>query len=266
MLNKRSALSIYVMPHPDPDSDHLQSVIRAFRIVNRLEENEGMTMTELAEAFDLPRSTAHIYLKTLVETGYVVKEDKKYHLGFRFLKHGGYVRHRLRIYQAAKSEVDVLARRTGEVTDFGIQENGQRVLVYKSEGPDGVTQKPVTGDYAYMHMTALGKAMLATFDEERVEAIVDEHGLPQATQHTIDNLAELHEELDRIRERGYSVENQERRRGIRAVGVAIDFDEDVPSAISISGPMSKLTDERIDELQEEIYDSVNIIEIKIRNY
>lgn len=253
-------------PDADPESDHLQSVGRAFAIVEALEENEGMTMSELADAFDLPRSTAHIYLKTLVETGYVVKQGEEYHLGFRFLKHGGYVRHRLRIYQAAKSEVDALARRTGEVTDFGIEENGERVLIYKSEGPDGVTQKPVTGDYAHMHMTALGKAMLATFDEDRVDEIVDEHGLPQATQHTIDNRADLHADLDRVRERGYSVENQERREGIRAVGVAIDFDEDIPSAISISGPMSKLTDERIDELQAEIYDSVNVIEIKIRNY
>lgn len=250
----------------DSDSDHLQSVVRAFDIVDALEENEGMTMSELATAFDLPRSTAHIYLKTLVETGYVVKQDEEYHLGFRFLKHGGYVRHRLRIYQAAKSEVDALARRTGEVTDFGIEENGERVLIYKSEGPDGVTQKPVTGDYAYMHMTALGKAMLATFDEERVDEIIDEHGLPKATQYTIDDRSELHADLDRVRERGYSLENQERREGIRAVGVAIEFDEDVPSAISISGPKSKLTDERIVELQEEMHDSANVIEIKIRNY
>lgn len=256
------------MAHSDDESDpnYLQSVVRAFEIVDALEQNEGMTMSELATEFELPRSTAHIYLKTLVKTGYVVKHGEEYHLGFRFLKHGGYVRHRLNIYQAAKAEVDALARRTGEVTDFGIEEQGERVLIYKSEGPDGVTQKPVTGDYAHMHMTALGKAMLSTHDTERVDEIIDQHGLPKATQYTIDDREALHEDLDRIRDRGYSLENQERREGIRAVGVPIDFEEAVPSAISISGPMSKLTDERIEELQEEIRDSVNVIEIKMRNY
>lgn len=250
----------------DGEGDYLQSIDRAFRILEALEENEGMTMSELADEFDIPRSTAHIYLKTLEKTGYIIRNDNEYHLGLRFLKHGGYARHRLRIYQAAKSEVDALARRTGEAVDLGIEENGKRVLVYKSEGPDVVTQKPVTGDYAHMHMTALGKAMLSEFEEERVNEIIDEHGLPKSTQYTIDNRTDLHAELDRTRERGYSLENQERREGIRAVGVPIGLDSEMASALSISGPMSKLTESRIDELQQHIHDSINVIEIKIRNY
>jgi len=248
------------------DSEQLKSVRQSFNIIEVLEVNGGMTMTELADEFDLPPSTAHVYLQTLVDTGYVVRDGDEYHLGFRFLKHGGYVRYRFDIYQAAKSEIDDLARRTGEVVDFGIIENGKRVLVYKSDGPNGVTQKPVTGDYAYMHMTALGRAMLATLSDEHVEEIVDEHGLPKATQYTIDDREELLEELDTTRKRGYSIENQERREGIRAVGAAIGRDDERPSAISISGPMSKLTDERIEELQEEIHDSINVVQIKMRNY
>lgn len=254
------------MSESEADDDYIRSVERAFRIVEALEQNEGVTMSELAAKLDIPQSTAHIYLKTLQKTGYLVRDDNEYNLGLRFLKHGGYVRHRLQVYQAAKSEIDALAHRTGEVVDFGIEENGKRVLVYKSEGPDVVTQKPVTGDYAHMHMTALGKAMLSILDEERVNEIVDEHGLPKATQHTIDDRADLHAELDRTRERGYSLENQERREGIRAVGVPIDLDDEMTSALSISGPMSTLTESRIDELQEQIHDSVNVIEIKIRNY
>lgn len=248
------------------DDDTIRSVERAFRIVEALERNEGLTMSELATELDIPQSTAHIYLKTLQKTGYLVRDDNEYSLGLRFLKHGGYVRHRLQVYQAAKSEIDALAHRTGEVVDFGIEENGKRVLVYKSEGPDVVTKKPVTGDYAHMHMTALGKAMLSILDEERVDEIVDEHGLSRATQHTIDDRADLHAELDRTRERGYSLENQERREGIRAVGVPIDLDDEMTSALSISGPMSVLTESRIDELQEQIHDSVNVIKIRIRNY
>lgn len=248
------------------DSYHLKSVWKAFDIIEALEANEGMTMSELASEFDMPQSTAHVYLKTLDEAGYVVRQKDEYHLGFRFLKHGGYVRHRHHIYQAAKSEIDTLARRTGEVVDFGIEESGKRVLVYKSEGPESLTRNPVTGDYAHMHMTALGKAMLATFDEERINEIVSRHGLPRATRYTIDNRGDLHAELDRTRERGYSIENQERREGIRAVGVSIEPEEDVLGAISISGPMSQLTDDYIETLQQEIHDSINIMKININKY
>lgn len=258
--------------NPPPGSNQesgakrLKSVERAFAIIETLEKRNGMTMKEVSNIVDLPRSTAYIYLKTLEEVGYIIKEGEEYHLGFRFLKHGGYARHRLQIYQAAKTEVDDLARRTGEVVDFGIVENGKRVLIYKSEGPDGVTQKPVTGDYAHLHMTALGKAMLATFDDDRVDSIVDEHGLPKATEHTIGEREELFATLDRTRERGYSLENEERREGIRAVGVAIPYGGDVPCAISISGPMSKLNDSRIETLHPQMEDSANMIQVKIRNY
>lgn len=248
------------------DSGRLKSVRRSFEIIETLEVNEGMTMSELADEFDMPASTAYVYLQTLVDTGYVVQDDDEYHLGFRFLKHGGYVRHRLDIYQAAKSEVNDLARRTGEVVDFGIMENGRRVLVYKFEGPEGVTQKPVTGDYAHLHMTALGKAMLATLSNERVAEIVDEHGLPKSTQYTIDDREDLFKELERTREQGYSVENQERREGIRAVGVSVEREDGPPAAVSISGPMSRLSDERIEELQAELHNTVNVIQIRMRNY
>lgn len=251
---------------PADDSDLLKSVVRAFKIVDMLERNEGMTVSELADAIDAPRSTAHIYLKTLREVGYVIREDNEYQLGLRFLKHGGFVRHQFDIYQAAKSEVDDLARRTGEAVDFGTMENGKRVLVYKSEGPDVVTQKPVTGDYAHMHMTALGKAMLATLDDDQVVNIIEEQGMPKATQHTIDNQEDLLAELEQIREEGYSVEDEERRDGIRATGAAIERGSERPCAISISGPKSRLTDENIIKLQDEIRDSINVIQIKLQNY
>jgi DNA-binding IclR family transcriptional regulator len=142
------------------------------------------------------------------------------------------------------------------------------VLLYKSEGPEGVTQKPVTGEYTHMHMTALGKALLTTQSDERVDEIIDTHGLPAATQHTITDRDELFEELEAIREQGYSVEDQERREGIRAIGVPIhDDDGGAIGAVSISGPVSKLTDERIsEELLEQIRNAVNIIEIRHRNY
>lgn len=246
----------------------ISSVGRAFNIVESLERMDGARVSELADELDLPRSTAHVYLKTLREAGYVVQDGDRYQLGLRFLKHGGYTRHRLNIYQAAKSEVDELSRRTGEVCDLGIEENGKRVLLYKSEGPEGVTQKPVTGEYTHMHMTALGKALLSVLPRERVEAIVDRHGLPRATQHTISTREELFEELTETRERGYSLENQERREGIRAIGTSIrNTQGDAIGAISISGPMSKLTDERLqDELAQEIANSTNIIEIKHKNY
>lgn len=246
----------------------IKAVDTGFNIVESLEELGGATVSELSSHLDMPASTAHVYLQTLKDAGYVVQEENTYRLALRFLKHGGYTRHRLDIYQAAKSQIDELSNETGEVVDLGVEENGKRVLVYKSEGPEGITQKPVTGEYTHMHMTALGKALLACLPDARVDEIIDMHGLPPATHHTITDRDELFTELETVREQGYSLENQERRDGIKAIGVPIrDDDGQAIGAISISGPKSRLTEERIsNELLEQMRDAVNIIEIRQKNY
>lgn len=248
--------------------NRINAVENAFTVVESLENLDSGTVSELADYVGMPKSTASVYLKTLQEAGYVVQEGDEYRLSLRFLKHGGYARHRLDIYQAAKPQIDELSNETGEVADLGIEENGKRVLVYKSEGPEGITQKPITGDYTHMHMTALGKALLAWLPEERVDEIVDTHGLPPATQFTITDREELLEELATIRKQGYALEDQERREGIRAIGVPIqDNDGHAIGAISISGPMSKLTEKRIsNELLDRVRNAVNIIEIRHKNY
>lgn len=248
--------------------NRIKAAENTFNVVEALEKLDGATMSELANHLDMPKSTAHVYLNTLQDLGYAVKVDTEYRLSLRFLKHGGYTRHRLDLYQAAKTQIDELSNETGEVVDIGVEENGKRVLLYKSKGPEGVTQKPVTGEYTHMHMTAIGKALLASKPDEQVDEIIDMHGLPPSTQHTITDREELFEELETIRDQEYSIENQERREGIRAISVPIrDDDSRAIGAVSISGPISKLTDERIStDLLEPIRNAVNIIEIRHKNY
>lgn len=255
--------------NPEKSSgNRIQAVVNAFNIVESLEKLDGATVSELANHEGIPKSTAHIYLKTLYDIGYIIQDGATYRLSLRFLKHGGYARHRLNFYQAAKSQIDKLSTETGEVVDIGVEENGKRVLLYKSEGPEGVTQKPTTGEYTHMHMTALGKALLACQSDKRVEEIIATHGLPPATEYTITDRKALFEELETVRKQNFSIEDQERRNGIKAVGVPIRDDHNKAiGAISISGPMSKLTNERItNDLLGQMRNAANIIEIQTKNY
>jgi DNA-binding IclR family transcriptional regulator len=119
-----------------------------------------------------------------------------------------------------------------------------------------------------MHWTALGKALLAQFPDERVHGIVDRHGLPRATENTITDRDELFAELERIRERGFSIEDEERREGIKALAVKIQYDED-PSpvaAVSISGPKRRIGEEEYDELLDAIRNAVNVTELRFKHY
>ncbi|MFC6864036.1 IclR family transcriptional regulator [Halomicroarcula sp. GCM10025817] len=248
----------------------LQGVEKAFTVVTALQELDGAGVSELADYLEIPPSTAQVHLNTLHQAGYVLKDDGTYRLSLKFLKHGSYARRQLGLYRAAKRHIDELAEETGEAANLGVAQRGKRVLVYKSESPaKAVYDNAPTGEQTHLHWTALGKALLSVMPDERVDAIVDEHGLPRANEHTITDREALHEELHRTRERGYSVEDQDRRKGILAVGVPIvdDATGNVVGAVCVSGPRTRLWDDGVaDDIVEAVQNAANVIELRYNHY
>lgn len=245
----------------------LQGVRKAFKIVRHIKESGPTTVTALADALDLPKSTAHIHLKTMAEAGYLYKDDGTYRLSLHFLSHGTVVRREFEIYQVAKGEINSLAEETGEVASIGVEEGGKRVLLYKSEGGDAVYDNSHTGEFTEMHWTSLGKALLAHMPRERVEAIVDEYGLPRATEHTITEPEALYDELEGIREQGYALEDEEHWENIRAVSVPVLSEHGIIGAISLSGPKARFSDSHIEErILDPLYDKANVIELRLKHY
>lgn len=247
----------------------LGSVQKAFTVLDQLRLVGKTGVSELAKQLELPKSTVHVYLQTLRDEGFVVQDGDEYALSYRFLEYGGGLRNQSRLYNVAKLEVDKLASETSEVANLGIEENGQRVLLYKSEGPEAIHDNAPIGEYAHMHWTALGKAILAHYPTSRVESIVETHGLPRANEHTITDVDDLFAELDRIRERGYSVEDEDRRQGVLTIGAPITnrSTDEVISAVSVSGPKSRLDEqERFDELVAAVQKAANVIELRYSHY
>ncbi|MFD1599521.1 IclR family transcriptional regulator [Halobellus rarus] len=257
------------MTKPDESGARgLQSVERSFGIIEYLRREDGATLSEAADDLGMAVSTAHIHLTTLVDTGYVVKDDDTYRCSFEFLQTGGQRRDGLALYQAAKPELDELQDETGEHTNVTVQERGYSVQLYKSESPHSIDDDASLGDHFYLHLTATGKAILAEFSDERVAAVLDRRGMPALTDDTITDREVLYEELETIRERGYSINNGEHFPGVCAIGTAIFSEpDDAIGAISISGPRSRITTERIEEeLAPALLNKKNIIELKIRQF
>jgi len=247
----------------------LGSVEKAFTILDQIKSEGRIGLSDLAGQLDIPKSTVHIYLQTLQNEGFVVQADEEYTLSYRFLEYGGTFRNRSKLYRTARAEVDKLEADTGEVASLGIEENGLRVLIYKSEGPDAIHDNAPVGEYTHMHWTALGKAILAHYPRERAESIVDRHGLPRANEHTITDPDELFEELERTRDRGYSIEDQDRRQGVLTIGAPIHSRsaDEVVGAVSVSGPKSRIEEtERFDELVAAVKKSANVIELGFSHY
>jgi IclR family acetate operon transcriptional repressor len=105
------------------------------------------------------------------------------------------------------------------------------------------------GGRVAMVASGVGKAVLATYSDEDVNAIIHRQGMPRLTEKSIVRPSELFRELQAIRRQGYAVDDEEARIGLRCVAAVVYSDCSEPlAAISVSGMTSRLTDDRLPAL------------------
>lgn len=241
----------------------VQAVRTALDIIEYLQREERAGVTELSNELERSKGTIHSHLTTLVQGDYLTREGSEYRLSLRYLDLGETVKERLEYYHVARAELDDLAEESGELAQLATEEHGMAVYLYKSKGDKAVESASSVGKREYPHCIALGKAILAHMPRERAEIIVEHNGLLEFTPQTITEPGALFEELDRIRERGYAFDNEERIQGLKCVAAPITSpDGDVLGALSISGPSSCMTGDRFtEEIPDMVTRSANVIEI-----
>lgn len=248
-------------------TDILQGVYRSHRILETLHERKRAGVTKIAEVLDIPTSTAHVHLATLRECGYVVQEGTTYRLSLKFFEYGGATRYDLPIYAEGNRILDDVPEQVGELANLGIEERGQRVIVYKAFTEESVNTDSPHGHHSPIHASALGKAILAHRPRAEVQQLVETHGLPACTEHTITDESALYAELDQIRDRGYALENEELFTGIQAVGLPILDSDGYPVAgIDSSGPKVRIEHKLEDNLLEVLREARNSLEIRYQYY
>ncbi|QRV17869.1 IclR family transcriptional regulator [Haloterrigena salifodinae] len=241
---------------------------KSLRIIAELNQLGEARVTTLANELEMGKSAVHNHLSTLEKHGYVVKdsETKTYRLSLKFLDIGGQIRSQRDVYKVAEPKVEELAEESGELVHLVVEEDGKGVYLCRSKGERAVELDTYIGCRHHMHSTAFGKAILSRLPADRVDAIIDQHGLPQVTPQTITSRGELFEELERTRERGFAVDDEERLEGLRCIAAPIKFDSDVIGAISVSGPTARIDDDwESNEFVSELQRTVNVIELNKYN-
>jgi DNA-binding IclR family transcriptional regulator len=243
----------------------IKGAVRTVDILTALKELDGAGTTELADHLGLAKSNVHNYLSTLHQEGYVRKDGTTYHVGLRLLELGAYARQQRPVYEVAKPEIRSLAEETGERVNLMVEEHGMGTYLHFETGSRAVKVDVHVGSRVYLHNTALGKAILAHLPEERVGEILDWHGMPRTTEHTITDRAELFDELADIRDRGVAYDREERLKNLRCVAAPVLGKNDrIEGAVSISGPKTRFGDERFEEeLPEQLHQTVNVVGINL---
>lgn len=243
----------------------IRSVNIAFNIIDLLQEEGKMGVTEVATDLGHSKSTIHSHLRTLEERRILVRDEDGYRLSLRFLDMATHVRKQMGNYDVIRTEVDSLAEETGEIVQFGIEEHGQVSYLYKATGEHAVETRSRVGTQAPMYSTSLGKTILAYLPPERTKEIAESMTYTPITSNTITSVSELYDDLEAIRERGYGIDDEENINGLRCIAAPVKNGETVMGAVSITGPSSRFTEDRIhDELANHVQRAANVIELNTK--
>ncbi|WP_022886900.1 IclR family transcriptional regulator [Glaciibacter superstes] len=219
----------------------VQSVERVFDLLELITDAGGeVTLSELASSTDLPLPTIHRLLRTLVAKGYIRQlANRRYALGPRLIRLGEGASKQLGAL--ARPQLASLVDALGETSNMAVLDSD--MVVYIAQVPSKHSMRMFTevGRRAHTHATGVGKAILAQLDNETVRSIVTRAGMPTPTGMSIGTFEDLIIDLDKIRERGYSIDEEEQELGVRCFAMAIP-NAPTPTAISVSGPVSRVDD------------------------
>lgn len=247
----------------DPPS--VEATGKSIEILRSLKEDGPATLTEIATRLEYSKSTIHRHLRTLKDAGYVAEDGGKYRVGLLFLDYGIHIQNENQLYRTAKEKIDDLADRVGENVWLMVEENGYGVFLYHATEEYPVDTFTREGYRGHLHSFAAGKAVLAHMDSDRIDRVLDRHGLPAQAQRTITDRKELFTELEQIREQGVAFNREESIQGINAVAAPVLDPSNVPlGSISIAGPKSRLKDDYLEEeLPELLLGVTNEIEVNL---
>ena len=235
-----------------------QSLERGLRVIEAISDFDGSaSVSVIARKTELPRSTVHHLLRSLIAFGYLLQEGEAqpYKLAPRLFRLTGRAWTQGQLAEISISFIDELSRRTGEGTSLAILREGVVSVVAKrdSEGPVRVVQK--VGTVRPIYCTAVGKILAAWLPERELDDIIGRIVFERITINTITAPAVLKRELARIRANGFAVDNEEHIEGIRCIAAPVrDHSGKVCAALCILGPKNRFSPRRRKELRGPLLD------------
>ena len=233
----------------EPRDGGVQSVDRALVIIETLaEDDEGYRLSDLAVRTGLSTSTVHRLLATLEKRRFVHfdRHESKWHVGAQSFAVGATFARRRNFVAQAMPYLRKLRDQTRETANLAVVDDGAIIVLTRMESREIMRSLTKVGGRVAMVASGVGKAVLATYSDEDVNAIIRRQGMPRLTEKSIVRPGELFKELQIIRRQGYAVDDEEARIGLRCIAAVVYNDCSEPlAAISVSGMTSRLTDDRL---------------------
>ena len=229
----------------------LESIDRMMAVLSALEGEHNQPLEQVARASGLSESTALRYLMSLSKHDFVERNARTgtFRLGLRLFRLGTLAVDRRDVVNIARPAMESMLRTFGESVNLATRQAGTIVLISVLDSPNPVRKGSRVGETDVWHATSLGKALLAAMPAVEAEAILASVPLTGFTPNTMTTTEALLRDLEAVRKRGYSIDDEEAVEGLRCVGAAIrDHDGNATYALSVSGPKSRMSYSRIQEV------------------
>jgi len=195
-------------------------------------EADSLTLQEIADRIELPKSTAFRIVQSLEQAGYLVRlENQQYCLSFRFTRLAGVVKSTLGIREIAHPIMVELAQKAKETISLHTVSGRNRVCIDAVNADSPLRSVTRPGDQIPLLVGSAAKVLMAYMPQEELSPIVT-----QVVRSTKKPKAEVLQDLALVREQGYSVSHGERLLGVSAISAPIkDVNEEVRYCLSLGG-------------------------------
>lgn len=238
----------------------MSSVYNTLEILDLLSQHDELGVSEISKETKIGKASVFRMLYTLEKKGYVHKtNDSKYKLGIKFAHFGSIVLEKQNIFVLIRPFLQHLRDKHNETTHLGILDDDLNVIFMVKEASNTTIQMASRVGYKLpFYVSAMGKLLVASRLDEKMEERLRSYKFKKYTENTITDFDSLMEQLDKIREQGYSEDAEESEYGLVCYAAPIkDLTGQIIAAISISGTYFRMRNNKealINSLKETAYE------------
>jgi len=227
----------------------IQAVSHALDLLEQFHgEVDELGVTELSKRLKLHKNNVFRLLATLDSRGYIEQNrvTENYRLGLKTLELGQIFIKQMGLLRQSKPVLEALVSQCNETTYVAILKDFSIIYLDAVETDMTVRVVPRVGSRLPAYCTAAGKIQIAHMSDEELDNYLPGKELKRYTPNTIIDCNLLREQLKKIAENGYAVDNEELDIGVKCVSAPIrDYTRRIIGAVSISGPSMRFSDDRI---------------------
>jgi DNA-binding IclR family transcriptional regulator len=251
---------------PPTDSPSV-AVERALAMLESVaEESEGLSNADISRKLKIPKSSASYILRTLEKQGYLNREPGtgKYRVGLKVLSLSRGALSGLDVREVALPIMRRLMEQTSLTCHLAILDGPDAVYIEKVAPQGFIKMDTWVGRRMRVHATSVGKALVAHITRERLEKILSEQGMEKRTPKTITTVPRLLKELEKVREQGYAVDDEENNMGARCVGAPV-FNQhgSIEASLGLSGTINQVNAQTMPRILPALKDAARHVSMQL---